>query len=128
MMTRLCAFAAALLLVMVSSPLVGHAASFDCAKAASLVEKMVCSDSELSKLDDDLSTAYQAVSGDSAAADQVRRDQRQWLAGRNACRDRVCIKSAYDRRLADLLALRSPTLASKPVVVSEEGSSCVSAC
>lgn len=122
MMMRLCAFAVALLsvLVMVSSPLVGHAASFDCAKAASLVEKLVCSDGEISKLDDDLSTAYQAVSGDSAAADQVRRDQRQWLAGRNACRDRVCIKSAYDRRLADLLALRGPTQAGKPVAVSEE--------
>jgi uncharacterized protein len=36
-----------------------HAASFDCGKAASEVEKLICGDDELSKLDDSLSEAYQ---------------------------------------------------------------------
>jgi uncharacterized protein len=119
-MTRLCVFAAALLFVILSNPLVGHAASFDCTKAASQVEKLICSDNELSKLDDDLSAAYRAASGDPAVADQVRRDQRQWLAARNVCRDRACIKSAYDHRLADLHALRGLTHVGKPAAVSEE--------
>jgi uncharacterized protein len=115
-MTRLCAFAAALLFVFVilSSPLAGHAASFDCTKAASQVEKLICAEDELSRLDDELAAAYRAVSGDPGAADQVRRDQRQWLAVRNACRDRACIKSAYDRRLADLRAARGSSQVGKP--------------
>ena len=35
-----------------------HAASFDCSKATSEVEKLICGDDELSKLDDSLNTAY----------------------------------------------------------------------
>jgi uncharacterized protein len=35
-----------------------QAASFDCAKAQSKVEKIICADAELSKLDEDLATAY----------------------------------------------------------------------
>lgn len=116
-MTHLCAIAAALLFAfaILSSPLAGHAASFDCTKAASQVEKLICAEDELSRLDDELAAAYRAASGAPGAADQVRRDQRQWLAVRNACRDRACIKSAYDRRLADLRAARGPSQAGKQV-------------
>ncbi len=35
-----------------------HAASFDCSKATSEVEKLICGDEELSKLDDSLNKAY----------------------------------------------------------------------
>lgn len=115
-MTRLCAFATALLfaLAVLFSPLAGHAASFDCTKDVSQVEKLICTEDELSRLDDELAAAYRAASGAAGAADQVRRDQRQWLAVRNACGDRVCIKSAYDHRLADLRAARGSSQAGKP--------------
>ena len=38
---------------------VAHAASFDCNKATSDVEKVICGNSELSRLDDDLSKRHQ---------------------------------------------------------------------
>lgn len=95
--------------VILLSPFAGYAASFDCTKAVSQIEKLICAEDELSRLDDELAAAYRAVSGAPSAADQVRRDQRQWLTVRNACRDRACIKSAYDRRRAELRAALDPT-------------------
>ena len=44
-----------LVLVAIACAGIAHAASFDCAKAHSKVEKMICVDAELSRLDDDLS-------------------------------------------------------------------------
>lgn len=35
-----------------------HAASFDCGKAASQMERLICSDSQLSKSDEDLAASY----------------------------------------------------------------------
>ena len=35
-----------------------QAASFDCAKAGTKVEKLICGDAGLSKLDDELAAAY----------------------------------------------------------------------
>lgn len=37
------------------------AASFDCAKAGTPVEKMICADERISKLDSDLSDAYKGA-------------------------------------------------------------------
>lgn len=39
-------------------PTICFAASFDCTKAKSPVEKAICSDAELGKLDEDLSKVY----------------------------------------------------------------------
>lgn len=115
-MMRLCAFSAKLLLAIaiLLKPLVVHAASFDCTKATSRVEKLICADDVLSKLDDELATAFRTASDVADAAHQVRREQSQWLASRNACGDRACIKSAYDRRLADLRTARVSSQAGKP--------------
>ena len=81
-----------------------HAASFDCGKAALYVERAVCDNEELSELDNELSARYQAAYADSAIASQgqLKSEQRRWLRQRNACRDQVCIKDAYDARLRRL--------------------------
>ena len=48
-------------LVWLLCPSTTMAASFDCAKAVTNIEKMICSDAELSKLDEELSKAYSEV-------------------------------------------------------------------
>ncbi len=96
-----------LLFITLCVPIAGYSASFDCANAASYVEKVVCSDAELSKLDDALGAAYRAASANADAGTQLTRDQRRWLGIRNACRDRACIKSAYGARIVDLRAMES---------------------
>jgi uncharacterized protein len=57
------------------------AASFDCHKAASWLEKTVCSDPELSKLDEELAKAYHnALAGLSPEGQtETKQYQKQWL-------------------------------------------------
>jgi len=57
-----------------------HAASFDCTKARTPVEKAICSSPELSAADDKLDQAYRAaLSNVPEAAALVREAQRVWL-------------------------------------------------
>lgn len=118
-MTRICICTAAMLVWFLSAPLAGHAASFDCTKASSHVERLICAENELSRLDDDLAVVYRAASAAPDAAEQVRRDQRQWLAARNACSDSACIKSAYVRRLAALPAPAGATTTTPAPILRE---------
>ncbi|KRF02074.1 hypothetical protein ASG87_11355 [Frateuria sp. Soil773] len=92
-------------LLLLALPLLAHAAGFDCRKAAGAAEKTICADATLSKLDAELSGAWQkarAVAADPAAA---TRRQRAWLALRDACGDnKECLRSAYRERLQALQA------------------------
>lgn len=79
-----------------------HAASFDCAKVQARVEKMICADAELSKLDDDMAVAYttaREVGGDEAS---LLTTQRQWQKERNSCANALCVKNIYSTRLSSL--------------------------
>ena len=79
------------------------AASFDCAKASSEVEKLICSDAELSKLDESLSKAYLQALKRTDIKKQTIESQRQWLKNeRNACRNAECVKKAYEIRIKEL--------------------------
>lgn len=79
-----------------------QAASFDCAKAGTKVEKLICGDAELSKLDEELNTAYKTALQDKQQADTVRQAQKQWMKERNGCADVGCVKGAYEGRLISL--------------------------
>lgn len=85
-----------------------QAASFDCAKASTKVEQLICIDATLSKLDEELSAAYKAVLRDQKQAVATRQAQKQWLKDRNDCVDAVCVKRAYETRLSSL-TVKSPS-------------------
>ncbi len=73
--------------------------SFDCRKATTAVEKLICSNPDLSKLDVSLAETYkEAVSKDRS----IRDDQRAWNAEKNKCADIDCVKSAYEDRISEL--------------------------
>jgi uncharacterized protein YecT (DUF1311 family) len=59
-----------------------HAASFDCAKARTGVEKAVCADPKLSEYDERIAAAYKRELGEwnGAIRGYVRNDQLHWLA------------------------------------------------
>lgn len=82
--------------------LTSYAASFDCAKAATKIEKLICADTELSKLDEELNAAYKTALQDVNQASSIRQVQKEWMRGRNSCSDATCVKRAYDERLATL--------------------------
>ena len=76
-----------------------QAASFDCTTAQSKVEKMVCDNPELSKLDDELAQTYKTALQDKGKTEAVKKAQKLWLNGRNACGDVACIQQSYQDRI-----------------------------
>lgn len=75
-----------------------HAASFDCAKAATQVEHLICDTSTLSQLDDTLAATYKATLASDPSA---RERQTSWLRNtRNRCTEVACLTSAYQTQIA----------------------------
>lgn len=97
---------AAILLFGPSDP--AAAQSFDCKKAHTRVEKMICADAGLSELDEHLGRYYAAgrMAVESAGS-CLQTDQAQWLKStRDACQSGACLKTAYLNRLGELDALQ----------------------
>jgi uncharacterized protein len=85
--------------IAVSLPPQAAAQSFDCRKATTDVEKMICADKTLSKLDEELAQVFAAAR---KRVDPIVIGQPAWLRNvRSPCGDVECLKSAY--------ASRSPT-------------------
>jgi len=79
------------------------AASFDCGKAKSQVEKIICGNEELSKLDDSLNDAYLKALNRPDSKKQTMESQKQWIKKeRDICRDVACMKQAYEVRIKEL--------------------------
>lgn len=79
-----------------------QAASFDCAKATTKAEHIICDDKEISKLDDELSVRYKAALKDLEHAETIKHEQKQWIKARNLCAEAVCLQDAYVRRIEKL--------------------------
>ena len=84
------------------------AASFDCDKARTRIEKAVCADPGLSRLDELLGRFYQGARQQLAEnASCLEADQRRWLrAVRDPCASAGCLRKAYLERLAELVNLQ----------------------
>ena len=78
------------------------AASFDCGKASTTVEKLICGNAKLSSLDSTMASTYKNLITHSGKADQIKAEQRQWLTERNACADDACLQAKYEQRLIQL--------------------------
>ncbi|MCA1300519.1 MliC family protein [Stappia indica] len=98
--------------------------SFDCAKAGSSAEKLVCEDAALASLDRRLTARYAAAvtavkaydTGADEALKLLKATQRGWVKGRDECWKaddlRSCVEDAYSRREGELVAgymLEKPT-------------------
>ena len=76
--------------------------SFDCSKASTLQEKLVCKDRDLASLDVELSALYKRAR-EAYNKDQIRSEQRNWLRNeRNSCQDIQCLNNAYKLRINEL--------------------------
>jgi len=84
-------------------PITSWAVSFDCEKAATAVERLICSDRELGALDDATSAAYKEALKSKGQDEILVHDQKVWLKDtRGACRDAGCIKKVYSERIEEL--------------------------
>lgn len=85
------------------------AASFDCSKATTQGEKLICDDEQLSLQDDLLAKAYEAALSLSKNVDEQKAKQRQWLKSvRKACTDTTCLSMAYSKRISELKEITLP--------------------
>ncbi|MFK7869145.1 MAG: MliC family protein [Roseobacter sp.] len=90
--------------------------SFDCAKAESSAEELICADDALAQLDQRLTDRFQAALnairsmdvGAQAAEDDLRATQRGWIKGRDECWKaddlRACVEDSYLIRETELVA------------------------
>lgn len=109
-------------LVFAQPVLAENAPSFDCEKAQSSAEEMICSDADLAELDRLVATRFaQALNASRSVAETgaeatLRSTQRGWLKGRDTCWSaadaKECIQSAYLLQEGALVAqwmLEEPT-------------------
>jgi len=78
----------------------GEVFAFDCSKATTKVEKLICSDKKLFELDKEMNAYYkEAVKRE---PQEIRDEQRKWLKIRNACIEVGCISAAYEEKIDEL--------------------------
>lgn len=79
-------------------------ASFDCAKAASNIERLICGSPEAAAADKRLAAAYKTARTKTADSLALKAEQEVWLAQeRNACADTACLVRVMDARSLKLL-------------------------
>lgn len=108
------------------------ALAFDCTKAKTPVEKAICAEPALKRLDDDLSTAYAALKAKLGVPEQkmLAAAQKRWIARREFCEGAeegtaACVTAQTAERLS-LLAARpesgpGPGAPLVPVFLVQEG-------
>lgn len=71
------------------------AASFDCKKALSATEKMICASSQLSEMDTTMSKAYSNAIKSMPKGSLFHLQQREWIRERNKCVSEQCLVNLY---------------------------------
>ena len=78
--------------------------SFDCNAARTKVEHLICSDSELSRMDQSMAAQYKRKLLMSSDSTSLKLEQRKWLSNiRNQCLDKNCLVLRYQERIRELL-------------------------
>jgi len=78
-----------------------YSASFDCNKASSKVEHLICEEHELSILDEHLYIAYRNAKKYEDPK-RLKSEQREWMRRRNFCTTIECLQKSYVARLKTL--------------------------
>jgi uncharacterized protein len=88
-----------------------HAASFDCGKARSPIEKLICADSKLSSMDEQLNVAFKDAVSRSGAKPVLVAWQRRWLKSfeLTQCKDAKCLQVEFSKRTSLLQSVAPST-------------------
>lgn len=112
-------FLCCIVIAIIAFPCILFAASFDCSKASTETEKAICSDSELSAMDEAMAVIYSnALKSDNSAT--IKNDQRIWLKKiLTPCKgNRECIRNAYAARTRQLAAVSNAPVPAPPPPIS----------
>lgn len=90
--------------------------SFDCARARSAPERLICADPELSRLDRELGRLYAQARAAAPNATTFRRQQDvEWRRREATCRDKACLLRWYAERRTQLETALAGSRQSAPV-------------
>lgn len=93
----------------------GTGPGFDCARAATNPERLICSNSDLSAADLKLSQLFKQVFHSAEDKEALKKDQLAWMKNRrNACTDVSCMLEAYRERITVLEKGASAAAATPP--------------
>ena len=92
--------AGTLMLAVAAAP--AEAASFDCTQTSTRVERLICADAALSRLDTKLGELYAHAQRNTADPERLLAAQRAWLEQRNRCGDSDCLAERYRQRISAL--------------------------
>lgn len=96
--------AVALLAILLFAP-VAHSVSFDCSKAKSKSELLICSDPGLSSLDDELADLYRRAKATTSDPERFKTvSSFEWKWREQNCRDANCLYQWYEKRKQQLTA------------------------
>lgn len=100
-----------LLILSIMAPInFSSAASFDCSKATSIVDRSICADPVVSGLDEDLAKIYSKARVDSNFSNELLETQRAWLRTRNDCGNNSnCLVKSYRERISQLSRINTAT-------------------
>ena len=85
-------------------------ASYDCTKASTQVEHLICNDDELSKLDEELAFNYSQTMEQGDYKSYLKNSQEFWLKNiRDVCTNTACLKEVYEQRINLPIWLASET-------------------
>ncbi len=81
--------------------MLAHSASFDCQKAKSVNEKLICQDEDLSKLDDELAVIYKsAIAKSETPRDLITNQRTAWKQRETECSSKSCLLDWFAQRKA----------------------------
>lgn len=95
-------------LVFTTNPAFATKPSFDCAKADSEIEELICKDEELAALDQKMAEVYKTAldKAPKEELDNLKAFQRGWVKGRNDCwkaeDESSCARANYETRITEL--------------------------
>ncbi len=85
--------------------------SFDCRKARSTPEKIICSDADLARMDRELADLYRAAKSSARDPQEFQKNSAQeWRIREETCRDRACLVQWYEKRKLQLAAAVNPSI------------------
>ena len=71
--------------------------SFDCSKASTRVEKIVCSNPKLAALDREMASNYKEARDAAADKVELKNEHMAWLKTLKQCPDEACLAQSYEQ-------------------------------
>lgn len=96
-------------IMMLVTPAITYAASFDCKKATTAVELTICDDPTISSLDEQINALYKQAKKTTRSVEALTLAQRNWIKERNKATSVEELEAIHVKRRDQLLVIANPS-------------------